>query len=133
MGDRDNRIVFTCCKNNNGIKGKQTAWERRADGFRGPLSDSEMDWDAFHNGGGAGGKNEKITEADLEAVFENGATWLTKAAAAKALQSLTGTGHSSAYNALDLRKGRFRDRLHVHPANGTISIAGGDGGESPFE
>ena len=35
---------------------------------------------------------------------------------------LTGAGRSAAYNALDMVKGRFADRLRVNPANGELSI-----------
>jgi len=40
----DNRVVWTCCKNNDGELGKRSVWERR-NGLFTPVSD--FDWDAF--------------------------------------------------------------------------------------
>ncbi len=116
-------FVFCCCKNNNGELGKATAWKREGVNFVGPLEN--FNWDEFNNGSTGGGKNAKIEEHHLEEIFDHGRVWLSKAAAAKALQTLTGTGHSAIYAALDTQKGRFAGVLKVNPANGYISIAAG--------
>jgi AAA domain-containing protein len=42
----DNRIVWTCCKNNDGELGKPSAWERR-NGLFAPVDG--FDWEAFNN------------------------------------------------------------------------------------
>jgi hypothetical protein len=101
----DNRIVWTCCKNNDGELGARTAWERR-NGLFAPVAD--FDFDAFD--APEKDRREIITEADVRAVFENGA--LTKAEAAKQLESNTGAHRTSCYRALEPR-GRFGKHLHV--------------------
>ena len=40
----DNRVVWTCCKNNDGDLGARSAWERR-NGLFAPVAD--FDWTAF--------------------------------------------------------------------------------------
>src|SRR5262249_46549086 len=42
----DNRIVWTCCKNNDGELGARSAWERR-NGIFAPIH--EFDWETFDN------------------------------------------------------------------------------------
>ncbi|MCB1209516.1 MAG: AAA family ATPase [Verrucomicrobiales bacterium] len=118
-------FVFSCCKNNNGEMGRPTAWRREGVRFVGPVE--EFDWEAFKQGeSGAAGKNTKIEESHMEDVFGGGHKWLKKDAAAKALMKLTGAGRSAAYNALDMVKGRFCERLRVNPANGEMSIHRGE-------
>jgi hypothetical protein len=99
----DNRIVWTCCKNNDGDLGARSAWERRC-GLFAPVAD--FDWDAFD----APEKNrrEVITESDIAAVFENGP--LTKSEARKLLEETTGASRSTCYYALD-PDGRFAKHL----------------------
>jgi hypothetical protein len=81
----DNRVVWTCCKNNDGELGARSAWERR-NGLFAPVS--EFDWDTFENPH----KDDRvtITADDLAEIFGNGEKQLTKAEAVKALQTLTG-------------------------------------------
>jgi hypothetical protein len=113
-------FVFTCCKNNNGPLGKQTAWKREGPRFMGPLV--EFDWKAFNGEGGSAGNNEKVTEKDMLAVFENGRVSMSPAAAVKKLRALTKCGKSAAYNALDKVKGRFADCIEVtDPEKGLIT------------
>lgn len=102
---QDNRVVWTCCKNNDGELGAHSAWERR-NGLFAPVS--EFDWDAFDNPH----KDERviITADHMEAIFENGQKLLTKAEAVKALQALTEAGRTACYNALRL-DGRFAKQL----------------------
>ncbi|MBL9116698.1 MAG: AAA family ATPase [Verrucomicrobiaceae bacterium] len=120
-----NEFVFSCCKNNNGPLGHQTAWRREGVRFVGPLAD--FDWDSFNSAGKSGeGKNEKIEEKHVRHIFEDGKKWMKPAEAVAALRKLTGAGRSAAYNALDKGKGRFWDILRVNPADGTITVDGGD-------
>jgi hypothetical protein len=99
----DNRIVWTCCKNNDGELGSRSAWERR-NGLFVPVS--VFDWDAFD--ALKSDKRELITEADVRAVFDNGA--LTKTEAAKQLENNTGAHRTTCYRALEL-DGRFGNHL----------------------
>ena len=101
----DNRIVWTCCKNNDGELGARSAWERR-NGLFAPVTD--FDWDAFD--APEKDQRELITEIDVRTVLENGA--LTKAEAAKHLESNTGAHRTSCYRALR-PDGRFGRHLHV--------------------
>jgi hypothetical protein len=101
----DNRIVWTCCKNNDGDLGKRSAWERRS-GLFVPVHD--FDWDEFD--AAEKDKRELITEADVRAIFTNGA--LTRAEAEKQLESNTGAHRSSCYRALQ-PDSRFAKHLHV--------------------
>jgi AAA domain-containing protein len=99
----DNRIVWTCCKNNDGELGKRSAWERR-NGLFAPVTD--FDWGAFD--APEKDRREVITEADMAAIFENGP--LTKSEAREALEEATGAKRSTCYYALDLN-GRFKRHL----------------------
>jgi hypothetical protein len=90
----DNRVVWTCCKNNDGELGARSAWERR-NGLFAPVID--FDWDSFD--APEKDRREAITEADIAAIFSNGA--LTKAEAVKELQSNTGASRASCYRALE--------------------------------
>ena len=100
----DNRVVWTCCKNNDGEKGARTAW-RRSGGMFLPCTD--FDWDEFDNP--TGGGRLTITEVEMAALFSN-----RKAAARKVLSEelmeRTGCGKSAAYNALS-PDGRFKGQL----------------------
>lgn len=99
----DNRIVWTCCKNNDGALGARSAWERRNGLF---VAVADFDFETFD----APEKDarEIITEADVAAIFETGA--LTKGEAVKALQSNTGAHQASCYRALK-PGGRFARHL----------------------
>jgi hypothetical protein len=101
----DNRVVWTCCKNNDGEFGGRSAWERRNASF---VPVGEFDWDAFDNPH----KDDRvtITSDDLATVFENGEKQLTKADAVRALQTLTGGKRTACYNALK-PDGRFTRQL----------------------
>jgi DnaB-like helicase N terminal domain/AAA domain len=101
----DNRIVWTCCKNNDGELGARSAWERR-NGLFTPVTD--FDWDTFD--APEKDSRELITETDVREVLEHGA--LTKAEAAKQLESNTGAHRTSCYRALR-PDGRFGRHLHV--------------------
>ena len=106
----DNRIVWTCCKNNDGELGERSAWERR-NGLFAPVS--ELDWDTFDNSH----KDERvtITADDLATVFESGQKQLTKSEAVKALRALTGAGRTACYDALR-PDGRFANTFEKQTA-----------------
>ena len=101
----DNRIVWTCCKNNDGALGARSAWERR-NGLFGAVAD--FDFDAFD--APEKDKRELVSETDVQAVLKNGA--LTKAEAAKRLEENTGAHRASCYRAFK-RDGRFANHLRV--------------------
>jgi AAA domain/CHC2 zinc finger len=96
----DNRIVWTCCKNNDGELGQRSAWERR-NGLFAPVSD--FDWNAFDDPPRA---NELISESVMEAVFEDGP--LTRGEAVKRIRQFTDASQSGAYKAIN---DRFKSRL----------------------
>lgn len=107
----ERQTVFTTSKNNDGELGTRTAWEwheragyRRVDGF---------DFTAFDEGStgtGAGGHNEKVTEAHLRELFEGGKVTLRRKDAVAKLMALAQCKDKAAYAALNL-KGRFHDLL----------------------
>jgi hypothetical protein len=101
----DNRIVWTCCKNNDGDLGQRSAWERR-NGLFAPVA--EFDWEVFDTP--ERDRREIITEADVRGVLEN--CELTKAEAAKKLETNTGAHRTSCYRALET-DGRFGKHLRV--------------------
>jgi AAA domain/CHC2 zinc finger len=102
---QDNRVVWTCCKNNDGELGVRSAWERR-NGLFAPVSD--FDWDSFDNPN----QNDRvtITSEDMATVFENGDKQLTRNEAFKALEALTEAGRTACYTALR-PDGRFTKQL----------------------
>jgi hypothetical protein len=101
----DNRVVWTCCKNNDGELGARSAWERR-NGLFAPVTD--FDWDTFDSPHA----DDRVTIAgdDLAEIFENGAKQLRKAEAVKALETLTGAKRTACYNALRAN-GKFAKHL----------------------
>jgi hypothetical protein len=99
----DNRVVWTCCKNNDGDLGARSAWERRS-GLFVPVHD--FDWDEFD--APEKDKREKITESHMRSVFADGA--LTRQEAAKQLEALTEAHSSTCYHALEAN-GRFSKHL----------------------
>jgi hypothetical protein len=100
----DKRIVWTCGKNNDGELGARSAWECR-NGLFAPVTD--FDWDAFD--APEKDRREVICEADVRAIFANGA--LTKAEARDALEETTGASRASIFRALN-PKGRFAKHLN---------------------
>lgn len=69
---------------------------------------SEFDWETFDNP--HGDDRVTITADHMAEIFENGAKQLSRAEAAKELQSLTGAGRTACYSALRL-DGRFAKHL----------------------
>jgi len=97
----DNRVVWTCCKNNDGEIAEPSVWFRRH-GFFEACADFDL---AEFNGQSGHGKTE-ITKDDLLALFEDGKRNLTRAEAVEKLMEITLCKKSAAYNALKV-DGRF--------------------------
>ncbi|HOB97679.1 MAG TPA: AAA family ATPase [Verrucomicrobiota bacterium] len=102
----DNRVVFTCAKNNDGDLGPRSAWERK-NGIFVPVPD--FDFDAFDNGGTR--REPKVNETHLQTLFRNGQRRMAQAAAVEELKKLAGVGRSAAYEALKVIDGRFSPLL----------------------
>jgi len=100
----DNRVVFTCAKNNNGELGSSTAWYRR-NGLFAPCE--EFDWEGWENGEV---KRTPVELADLRVVFGAGNRDLRRKDAVDALLKQSGASRSTVYEALKL-DGRFKDHL----------------------
>lgn len=105
----ETRVVWTCCKNNDGKPGKRTAWER-GNGLFQPVDD--FDWKEFD---AAPEKRRGVTVADLEAVFasEDGAPGyrlLAKKEAVALLVEEAGCSKAACYKALEVN-GKFKGRI----------------------
>jgi hypothetical protein len=100
----DDRVVWTCCKNNDGELGQRTAWRRR-NGLFAPVED--FDWTDFDH---PASDRLAVTEADMAEVFQHGRRRLRKAEAVAKLQERTSAKKSACYNSLKL-DGRFRKHL----------------------
>ena len=100
----EDRVVWTCCKNNDGALGERTAWERR-NGLFAPVAD--FDWTEFDP---PANDRPTVTKADVAEVFQHGRRSVRKAEAVAELQERTGAGKSACYNALKL-DGRFARHL----------------------
>ncbi|MDB4735349.1 AAA family ATPase [Akkermansiaceae bacterium] len=89
----DDRVVLTCCKNNDGIEGQPSAWHRK-NGLFGECED--FDWEAFNAG------EIKEQGINLEAIRRvlSGTDWLTRAAAVKRLVDADVCKRSAGFNAL---------------------------------
>jgi hypothetical protein len=103
--EADGRVVWTCCKNNDGEAGSRTAW-LRGNGLFAPCRD--FDWETFDAPPANG--NPTITQEDVSRLFEQGRRRLALKTAVAELQESTGFGRTACYSALEL-KGRFRGHL----------------------
>jgi hypothetical protein len=101
----ETRVVWTCCKNNDGELGPRSGWER-ADGRFEPVSD--FDWQAFDFP--EAGKETGITPAQVAAVFQDGQLKLARSVAVKRRQELTGHKKPLCYEALRADS-RFAEHL----------------------
>lgn len=100
----DNRIVWTCCKNNDGELGTRSAWERR-NGLFVPVQD--FDWKTFDSDGE---KRRTVNFDDLDTLFEGGKRQLARNTAVEQLMELTGLGKTACYQALKA-DGKFSQHL----------------------
>jgi len=98
----DNRIVWTCCKNNDGELGKRSAWDHRNGLFE---SVHPFDWEVFDFPDM--GKESGITKAQIA---QAGKLKLPRAVGAKRLMELTAKQRSTCYDALR-DEGRFSEYL----------------------
>ena len=115
----DNRIVWTCFKNNDGEKGPRTAW-RRENGIFSPCHD--FDWTEFDKG--PEHPRQAVNRLHVSAVFSGGYERMPRAEAAKKLMAEAGCSKSTAYDAL-ATNGKFADNLKE--ANGLLEwISSGD-------
>ena len=97
----DNRIVWTCCKNNDGEPGKRSVWTR-CNGLFAPVD--EFSWEAFDN---PEGEKREITATIMAEVFGN--EELTRSEAKGRIMA-KGFGQAAAYRALEI-SGRFSSNL----------------------
>ena len=100
----DKRIVWTCCKNNDGELGARSVWER-GNGLFVPVKD--FDWKTFE---GDGEKRRAVSLDDLDALFDGGNNRLTKSHAVAQLMEQTGLAKSACYQAFK-PSGKFAQYL----------------------
>jgi hypothetical protein len=98
----DDRVVLTCCKNNDGLEGSPTAWHRQNGLF---AECPEFDWESFHAGEI---KQQGVTVDDLRSELQ-GKGWLTKSEAVRSLIDAKVCKRSAGFNALE----RFCDHLET--------------------
>jgi hypothetical protein len=103
----DNRIVWTCCKNNDGELGTRSAWVRR-NGLFVPVEN--FDWNAFD---GDGEKRRTVCLDDLDTLFAGGKRKLTRTTAVADLMEQTDMGKTACYQALQ-QDGKFSEHLKEH-------------------
>jgi hypothetical protein len=103
----DSRIVWTCCKNNDGELGKHSAWERR-NGLFVPVQD--FDWKTFE---GDGEKRRTVSLDDLDTLFDGGKRQLARNTAVEQLMEQASLGKTACYQALKL-DGKFKNHLGEH-------------------
>jgi hypothetical protein len=97
----DDRLVFTCCKCNDGEAGPRTAWHRR-NGLFAPCPDFE--WDEF----GQPELNQRtITMDDMRRAV--GVSGVSKAQVARTLMSETGKGKSTVYRTIQTYSGNLTE------------------------
>ena len=89
----DDRVVWTCSKNNDGQPGPRTAWHRR-NGLFAPVRD--FDWEEFDGKPGS----RAVGEEDVKNVFNGGEQKLARRLAVQKLMGLTGLKERACYNAL---------------------------------
>ena len=97
----ESRVIWICCKNNDGDLGSPTAWERK-NGIFTPAEN--FDWSELD---APSEQRLTITADDLSAVFDGGKCRLAKSQAVAKLIEQTGCKQSAAYAALK----RFANQL----------------------
>lgn len=99
----DDRVVFECCKCNDGEPEPRSAWHRRNGAFD---AIGDFDFDEWQNPP----ESEKaVTEADMDKLFDGGRRKMQRKRAVQMLRE-TGFAQSTAYRALQA-KGKFAERL----------------------
>lgn len=103
----EDRVVWCCTKNNNGVLGERSAWHRRGTVF---AHCDDFDWAEFEEPNEPG--QPKITKEVLEELFEAGSRKLVKSHAVKQLTDPPWNfRRSAAYNALKTGDGRYAAHL----------------------
>jgi hypothetical protein len=90
----ENRVVVTCCKNNDGELGIRSVWNRENGLW---TLCPEFDWDEWDNPTPPAKRDKPITEEQMAAVFKNGS--LSRKEAVDKLIALTGKKKQTCYNA----------------------------------
>ncbi|MBE0540114.1 MAG: hypothetical protein IH623_01825 [Verrucomicrobia bacterium] len=103
----DKRVVWTCCKNNDGELGKRSAWER-GNGLFVPVQD--FDWTTFDEGSE---KRRTVGLDDLDTLFDGSKRRMAKNTAVAELMELTKLAKTACYTALKL-DGKFANHLSEH-------------------
>ena len=107
----DRRVVATLLKNSNGkSEGEKHALQQIDTGFQ-EIEDFDFS-QCMGGSGGAGGHNEKITEAHLHELFDKGRVRYTKGEAVRRLMTLAGAKDKACYAALNAN-GRFAHMLKI--------------------
>jgi hypothetical protein len=107
----DQRVIVTCCKNNDGQLGPRTAWIRCNGLF---IRVEDFDWSSFE-AGQSNPKEPAVTAEDMEEIFVAGP--ISRADAVCRLEQKTKAGRTTCYNALK-RNGKFAE--HLLEENGTL-------------
>jgi 5S rRNA maturation endonuclease (ribonuclease M5) len=108
----DNRVVWTCCKNNDGELGDRSAWERR-NGLFVPVE--FFDWDAFDHPP----KERRGLKPDMLREFLMRGKEYDKGQIVSIIMKETGRGKTAAYDLVDEAK---RDVLRYHKLTKTYEL-----------
>ena len=110
--ETDDRVVWTCAKNNDGALGQRSAWHRRNGLF---AQCGEFDWRAFDDG--AEKRRKAVQLSDVMEAFDGGAARLSRKRAAEALMEVAEIRKTVAYAAL-AADGPFAE--HLKETNGLL-------------
>lgn len=113
----ENRVVVTCCKNNDGKElGPRSVWNR--DNGLWTRCEEEFEWEAWDNPNSVPAKAQGVTLTAVASVLGHDRE-MTKEEAVAELMELTGFQKTACYKALDL-KGKFREHLQWDKRSKTI-------------
>ena len=104
--EEDDRVVWSCAKNNDGALTAQSAWHRKNGIF---LPCADFDLEEFNKP--SNGKSHPISIEDMRTLFDSGNRALDKIRAVEELREQTEKGKSSCYNALNVESGKFSEYL----------------------
>ncbi len=90
----DARVVWTCCKNNDGELGARSAWERQ-NGLFSPVED--FDWDTFDDRGEKKEGRRVLSPELIKAILRGNPKGLTKGELVHELVDTHGFGKTAAY------------------------------------
>ena len=98
----DNRVIWTCCKNNDGEKGPRSAWERENGNF---IHCHGFDWEGYDKGQ----KQKTVTKKLMEDLMKNG-RMVSRSYLVDEIMEKAGCGKSTAY-AATTSDGKFSANL----------------------